>query len=221
MNFAVIGKHRDFFRKQGWIEFEELLSAAQLERLNIEIESVLARRLHLPPPVIPKTAPEKLYANGRDLWRDSPLLKRHFLDKSLAEIASELIEQKPLRFGYDQLLPTAVLSYANIFSHTIQEISCIQHLLCAALLCLSPAEGQVIASLPQKPGNAVFFAPHSPLPLDQLQALSGGLYLLLTYTTPNAVYCMEKRDPHLHHFKTLGYSYGDRLKDTLNPLVYH
>ena len=48
MHFAVDGRHRDFFRKQRWIEFEGLLSLPQLDLMLKEIDAVLAARLKLP-----------------------------------------------------------------------------------------------------------------------------------------------------------------------------
>jgi len=45
-------------------------------------------------------------------------------------------------------------------------------------------------------------------------------YLMLVYTHPTAIYYLEEKDPKTHHLKSLGYVFGDRLNDKLNPIVY-
>lgn len=237
MNFAVDGRHRDFFRKSRWIEFDELLSPQQLEIINREIKPVLASRLKTPLTYLPAFAVDKFFEKGRDLWRGAPSLKKILLSKPLAEAASELIEQKPLRFGYDQLFPSLNniqnenQTYALLLrtQPTLQEISCIQGVLCGLMLCLK-ADPQKATSedSKEKPttvfsktaGNGVIFSPELPIPFEELAAMNDSLYLLLVYTNAKAVYRMEERDPHVSDFKSLGYNFGDKLSDTLNPLVY-
>jgi len=234
MNFAIIKEHRDFFRKHRWIEFEGLLTKDQKENLLKESTAVLSKRLKAQAADIFQSPADKLFNAGRDLWRDSSKLKKIILGKSLAEAASELIEKKPLRFGYDQLFPSPKLSveedsYSKFLTEdlTLQEISCIQGVLCGLMLCIveptvssseTPLEKSAVFS--SRAGNGVIFAPDMPIPLKELNHRPGAVYLLLVYADVNAVYCLEEKDYHTHHFKRWGYHFGDRLSEILNPLVY-
>ncbi len=249
MNFAVDGKHRDFFRTQRWIEFEGLLSSAQRELMLKEIDAVLAARLKTSTAHLQKLSMDKIFAAGHDLWRGAAVLKKNILSRSLAEAAAELIEHKPLRFGYDMLLPmtTAAIAaqstYAALLGQTpaLQDICCIQGALCGLMLCLKaepqpaldevvPAaaisedtlSGEVAAStlFSLTAGHGVIFAADVPINFAELTKRQGYVYLMLVYTQAKAVYRMQPDDPHAYDFKQLGYNFGDRLTDNLNPIVY-
>lgn len=238
MNFTVIREHREFFRKYHWLECEGILSADESRRLSENIPLVLDERTEAKASVDAKAFDKNSFDIGHDLWRGLPVLKKVILSRSLAGIASELIEQKPLRFGYDSLFPAVTKtpgrnSYETFLqtTPTLQEISCIQGVLCGAMLCLSEKDESEASQNPEieeypttifsrTPGNAVFFAPDWPLPLHEIFQNPGHTYLLIVYVKEKAVYLAERGDPHLHHFKKLGYSFGDRLKEPLHPIVY-
>lgn len=237
MHFSVIGEHRDFFRKQHWIECEGLLTQKQLSTFQKGVETVIHERLKDSPK---QSTPEKIFEAGHDLWRGLPALKKLILQKELGEIASELIEHKPLRFGYDQLFPTISTSvpyptsFRNFLSTTptLQEMSAIQGVLSGAIICVkapekiltdekeNPLEGSTTSFFPKEPGNVIFFSPEVPISFNALKEKSGGLYLLLVYVKSNAVYFRQDKDPHVNAFRQLGYNFGDKLLDRLNPLVY-
>lgn len=233
MNFAVDGKHRDFYRKQRWIEFEDLLSSNQLDLLNQEINKILSARLNTPLTYLSAFPTEKLFENGRDVWRGIQSLKKIILSKGLAEAASELIEYKPLRIGYDQFFPVTGQSLAENSSYavlltktlTLEEISCIQGVMCGLMLCIKSSEQSNNENEPSTifskiAGNGVVFAPDWPIPFHELKSHPDSRYLLIVYTTSKAVYRLQENDPHVYFFKQLGYNFGDKLSDTLNPLVY-
>lgn len=79
MRFATSFEHRDFFSKNGYIEFADLIPLAECELL-------------LSNPA------------GFDLWRENPLIKKISLRPQLAELASILLLKKTLRIGFDQRL---------------------------------------------------------------------------------------------------------------------
>lgn len=234
MNFTVIREHREFFRKHHWIECEGILSTEELKRVSEEIPKVLADRSTevRSPSLSIKAFDKQNFGIGHDIWRGATSLKKIILSHSLAGIASELIEQKPLRFGYDKLFPAVTSiptrdSYAAFLqtTPTLEEMSCIQGVLCGAMLCLSNENGRMNEEISstifsKNPGHAVFFAPGWALPLNEIYQNPGCSYLLLVYTKVNAVYFAQQGDPHLHHFKRLGYSFGDRLKEPFHPIVY-
>jgi hypothetical protein len=232
MNFTVIREHREFFRKHHWIECDGVVSADELKRLVNGIPAVLAERTEVKSSLTVKAFDKQNFTIGQDLWRSPAApLKKIILSRSLAGIAGELIEQKPLRFGYDTLFPAVAEmpardAYASFLqtTPTLEEMSCIQGVLCGAMLCISgkePISDDITTTLFSKtPGNAVFFSPDWPLPLSEIYQNPGYTYLLLVYVKANAVYCLQQGDPHLHNFKRLGYNFGDRLKEPIHPVVY-
>jgi hypothetical protein len=238
MNFTVIREHREFFRKHHWIECDGVISAEERRRLLEGIEHVTAVRA-AEKLAVSKAFDKNSFAVGHDLWRGQPVLKKIILNRGLAGIAGELVEQRPLRFGYDSLFPAVSSqpiknSYESFLqtTPTLQEMSCIQGVLCGAMLCISGndeakvLETDEIDPNPQAtifskiPGNAIFFAPDWPLPLHEIYNHAGFTYLLIVYVKANAVYVAQQGDPHLHNFKQLDYSFGDRLKEPHHPIVY-
>ena len=235
MNFAVDGSHRDFYRKHQWIEFEGLLSPARLLAIEKEIHEVLCKRIGIPDKEKP-SAEEPLFSEdaefraGRDLWRGRQSLKKIALSKNLAQVASEIIEQKPLRIGYDQFLPSPLLGleennfYTDLLktTPTLQEMSPLQGVLCGLLICLksTPNEEKPSTLFSPVAGNGVLFAPDHPIAFDELVSRQGSKYLLIAYAGSKSVFIHQSGDTHPSHFKKLGLNFGDRLNDLLNPIVY-
>jgi len=246
MNFSIIGDHRNFFRIHRWIECEEVLSLAQVTAIVQAIPEIQSLRINGP---VARKTPNELFLYGRDLWRDSPLLKKH-LQKGCAEIAKGLVEQDPIRLGYDQLFPALTASfisdtpYSKIIdsTYTLEEISPIQGLLCGAMICLvaplsvvkedekeeiPPVIEDPSTPTPPKPinifsataGSAIFFAPDMPIDFSSLKRHFGGIYLLITFSKPNGVYFRQENDPLVHELRKLGYNFNDRLKETTHPLL--
>lgn len=229
MPFSVIREHREFFRTHHWIECDGVLSTEELKRISVEISTVLTKRQQEMKALKKEEDPSE-FAVGHDLWRGSAILKKTLLSRRLAGIASELTEKQPLRFGYDMLFPTikkhTVADAYETFlkkTPTLEEMSCIQGVICGAMICLSCKDQQEASETPlfsSTPGNVVFFSPKWPLPLKDFFLRPGGSYLLIVYVNSHAVYVANHSDPHLHDFKQLGYDFGDRLKEPLHPIVY-
>lgn len=255
MKYAVASEHRDFYQKQHAIEFESLLSSEHLRQLIAADDTVLAERLGVKPEDVKNQASHKLFMAGRDIWRSDEYLKRFIVHSHLSEIASELIEQKPLRLGYVQFFPgpprrlnphSQPDPYAQFLQHqhSLKEVSCLQTVLCGLMLCLSsfgtePEENRKgfniveanTASLDQatvqpvsvfckKAGNGIFFTPDVPIDFQQLWEHPGQTYLMIVYTHFVTQYILNENDPHGHALKRLGYVFGDRLSDKLNPIVH-
>lgn len=232
MHFSINKEHRDFYSKNQWIEVEGIFNPSQIEALLSEIAEVMGQRLKENSEKVLSTMPEKIFQHGRDLWRDNPAIKKTLFKKSLAEVVSELIQQKPLRFGFDQLYPAPDLpfvfkeGYSELLSksYTLKEMTCIQGVLCGAILCVKPpASPEAIKStgvFPITPGSITFISPDLPLPFEELNQRSGALYIMIVYVQKSSVYTLEERDPHTHAFKQIGYALSDKLSDKLNPIVF-
>lgn len=232
MNFTIIREHREFFRKHHWIEYDAVVSEKELARLSEEIPRIISERAKSYVSSSDLILENKDFILGHDIWRGASSLKKIILNRSLAGIASELIEEKPLRFGYDTFFPSVSNepkkdNYESFLktTPTLQEMSAIQGMLCGGMLCISGnqamiEEGEKSSIFSKTPGNMVFFSPDWPLPLHEIYQNPGFNYLLIVYVKANAIYLLQKGDPHLHDFKHLGYNFGDRLKEPLHPIVY-
>lgn len=238
MKFATSKEHRDYFNQNGLIEFETFLSPEHVSQLNQSIDQALAQRLNCPSSQLKQMTSEQLFLNGRDVWRVEDKIRRLISQPHFGEIASELLGKKPIRLGYDQLLPArhyAAMKRPSVYgtfleqSASLEEISCLDHLLCGLIICLSPEtedsqptdlpplEGMDI--FPSQPGHAIFFQPQAKINLSSLYRHPGQRFYLVVYTQANAHYYLQLRDPHTYALKHLGYIFQDPLKDKLNPVV--
>lgn len=240
MKFSTAKEHRDFFQKHGWIEFEGLVSNDQLTAANQAMDEVLAERLHVTSDRLRLQPSEKLFLQGRDLWRSNPLLQKLATQIRFAEIVAELIEKKPLRLGYDQFLPARQAiplaeGDSNIYSRflertaPLQAVSCLQGVACGLMISLGGKEQEApseksetdgIDIFPNQPGNVIFFQPKTPIHWGHLYEHAGQRFYLIVYTFAQAHYHLEPQDPHTHALKRLGYVFNDKLTDRLNPIVY-
>lgn len=241
MKFAIAKEHRDFFQKQGIIEFEDFLSSDQLKLFNQAVDQALAERLSMPVERLKLLPSESFFAQGRDLSRANEVLRKYVCQARFAEIASELIEKKPLRLGYDQLFPARYQAkfgpeqkqkvYTQFIEQTtdLETISCLQGVVCGLMLCLGttgqsipeesvPVEG--IDIYPRQPGHAIYFNPKTAINLHNLYAHPGQRFYLIVYTQATAHYQLQTHDPHTHTLKHLGYVFNDKLNDKLHPIVY-
>jgi hypothetical protein len=241
MKFATAKEHRNFFQKQGWIEFEGLLSSDQLALANQAIDQVLAERLNIPSERLQLLPSEKMYLQGRDIWRSNFVVQKLATQMRFAEIVAELIEKKPLRLGYDQFFPSRQqASYAqepsSIYSHfleqiaSLEEVSCLRGVACGLLLALGGKKENAslekktsfegIDVFPNQPGNVIFLQPAALVNWDCLYAHPGQRFYMIVYTLSSAYYQLQLKDPHTHALKRLGYVFNDKLSDKLNPIIY-
>lgn len=242
MKFATAKEHRDFFQKQGWIEFEGILSNDQLTLANQAIDQVLAERLNTPLERLHLLPSEKIYLQGRDLWRSHAGLQKLAIQTRFAEIVAELIEKRPLRLGYDQCFPARhalplASETASVYSHflektlSLEAVSCLQGVACGVLFALggkesptsiekSTEEREGIDVFPSQPGHAIFFQPQVPINWSYLYTHPGQRFYLIVYTLASAYYQLQPQDPHTHALKRLGYVFNDKLSDKLNPIIY-
>lgn len=238
MKFVLASEHRDFFNKQHHIEFEGLISAANLNEVNSSVDNALAENLGITPARLKLQNSQKLYLAGRDLWRNSNPLRKIVLHQKLAEIASELVHLRPLRIGYDQYLQGVhhdplskdQNNYASLLQkpHALNQTSCLTGVACGLIICISAPKdktenpegiGMAQDVFPVSPGNGIYFAPDYPINYPVLRNLQGYRYLQIVYTVSMSQYFLEERDFHTHDLKHLGYVFGDKVNDKLHPFV--
>jgi hypothetical protein len=244
MKFAITGEHRSFFNKHQAIELEGLCTEEQLKTLNAATDVALAQKLNLKFRNLIDQIPATMFAIGRDLWRSNDVLKRFVTQTSFANVASEIMEQRVLRFGYSQLFPAISNGFdgeENAYSkflssnYTLEQASCIQGIQCGLMLCLSgenqesviPITNFDVSGFPSninvfsaKPGNGFFFTPQVTIDWKQLFSHLKQRYLLIVYTQATSVYVYKEFDPQGNQMKECGYCFGDKLLDKWNPIVH-
>lgn len=93
MRFSTSFEQRDFFSKNGQIEFEGLISLKECALL-------------------------KKQTAGRDLWRKNAEIKKISLRPQLGEVATVLAQKKNIRIAYDQKIQDKV----QFLNHSIRPI---------------------------------------------------------------------------------------------------
>lgn len=233
MKFAISQEQWSYFRQRRTIEFEGLLSGEDIILFNQKVKDALCQNLAVRSEDLDNQPEEKCFEAGRDLWRVNSQLKNMMCQTHLGVIASQLIETKPLRLGYDQFFPC--LREEKFLDNqqyreflltpgTLKQISCFQGVLCGLFLCLS-GNSEASSSgeerlFPTIPGNGIFFAPDQSIPFPELLHGEGYSYYLIVYARVNSVYVLNRGDPHMHALKRVGYHFGDRLSDEQNPIIY-
>lgn len=243
MKFAIAKEHKDFFYKHGWIEFENFVSPEQLLLINAAVDQALADRLKIPLHKLPLHPSETFFLHGRDLSRSIAELRSFVLQARFSEIASELLEKKPLRLGYDQLFP-ARFNYPDFSINqkskkpyqsfieqaaTIEEVSSLEGVLGGLMICLKKESKQNshtkfepngIDIFPKLPGQVIFFGPSTLINWNNLYSHEGHRFYLIVYAQLTTLYQLKSRDSHAHYLKQLGYIINEKLTDKLNPIVY-
>lgn len=209
MKFTLDRHSLETFNKGRLLEIEGLYSPERVGELNRLIDDLLHKEK------LEKREESMRFAH--DLFRQSEALKKGLNLSALAQIAYELIAVKPLRLVYDQLLECAKNNFDKesptaFFEgeKSLQERSSVSDLVLGARMALKG----------DQPGNVVFFGPEIPLPLEFLKERLNDRYLLLAFSSLHAQYVFQAADPQNHFLKRLGYVYGDKLKDSLHPLIY-
>ncbi len=232
MKLTTSKEQRDFFQKNGWIEFEEILTEEQLTLMRESIRQVLAKRLRPSSYQFVPSSPENVYAQGHDLWRENSKLQQCISRTKFTEVVVELGGKKPLRLGYDQFFPEQrAISQTKLYppflqqSASLQQISCISNLCCGLMIALTSSaqsEGETTSAdiFPHQQGRVVFINPLLPIPWNALLTYHSNQQLyMVVYTLSLSHYTLQPEDPHTHQLKRLGYIFNDKLRDSIHPIV--
>lgn len=109
MPFALAREHLDFFHRNRYIEFEDLLTDTEVSSLSLMLRETVGKRLNTAPESISNVELPSLYLKGRDTWRDNKELKKFVLHSHLAEIASNLTKFRPIRIAFDQFFTLSLI----------------------------------------------------------------------------------------------------------------
>lgn len=234
MKIAIAKEHRDFFKKNGWIELENLLTEQQFVLLNEGVERVLSHRLAIPTDKLDLASEEALFMQGRDLWRGDEGLRQLICLPRIGEIISELVETKPVRLGYDQFIPglhkKIAFSPAKKISQFVKrcmhldDSSCIKGILAGVIVSLNDSAESVEPSesdiFPPRAGRVVVVHPQHLINYENLLQHTRQKYFMVVYAKGSSTYYQQSNDLHGHQLRNEGYIYYDKLSDKLNPIIY-
>lgn len=230
MKFAIEGNQKFFFDNEGWIEFVGLLSQDQCEMTKEAVDRCLGRRLGRSANDLSDLSLSRLYCQGRDIWREEVQVKKAVCHSAIAEVAAELLEVRPLRLAFTQLLaapvdPSLEGALGSVAVPCLEgechlgRVGPVQGVCGALLLCLDPSQSELPKPFPGEAGAGTFLSVKQTVDFSPLQSAKGGAYLLVVYSQKSSVYVERSADPLTYCFKEQGYGYGDRLKDSTHPLL--
>ena len=219
MQFALTGDHKYRFEERGFIEFDELLTAAECERLCHAVDEALAKSLKNSRWKRNSYSSEELWLGGRDLSNRNAEIQRVTSRRRLLTVLAELTGQHQLRWAYDQVI-TSGEGTASMQTESLNQTSCFQGLVGAILLRIEGEDDEPNAEIvkPSTLGAGVFITATKPIDYQALVE-PGQRYLLMVYGQPKLAYIHNPQDLHTHQLKDLGYVFGDRVKDTTHPIV--
>ncbi|MFA6915584.1 MAG: hypothetical protein WC222_04245 [Parachlamydiales bacterium] len=230
MKFAVAPEQKSFFKHNQYIELDGLLNEKSFEILKSGVKKTLALRLNTEESRLDKCTAQQLFTAGHDIWRSQNEVKKAIANNQIGEILYELMDERPIRLGYDLVLPAAryasfsgaePLHYSKYIEteQTLEKMGSIQGVLGGIIFCLE-APANPIPGWPSTPGSLLVVSNNYMLPLQHLQGYTGALYLAVVYCRDRSVYVVQQNDPHTHSYRQAGYNPGDRLNEKNNPVIY-
>lgn len=213
MKFSSSTEQRDYFAKNRFVAFEGLFKPEELQVLNQVIDG------------LPKTN------RGRDIFREDPAVKKVIFSRRLVELAFDLLQKKPIRFAFDQVLFEKPAFQKNQQEpleppKTFLDLSCVRPLECVFLICIQSAvfaepETSPTTAFALEPGSGILARPDVIFPFMNFSPSPSRRYLMIAYGNSHSQYLYEPQDPGCHFLKSLGYVFGDRLNEKLHPTLLH
>jgi hypothetical protein len=222
MKYLLTADQKAFFEKHQFIEFEGFVSERDLAFLK------------------------GCALSGRDNYRKHEKVKEFLTSSQFADTIKELCSVRQLRLGFDEFRELTqnqtVEGQANL---CLSDTICVTPLLAGVMICLEgeEADGKEadealqenqgpqnptqtgFQPFPLKKGSALFFSPTLVWSKEAQEEIARKLktkkqkYLLLGYAGPRPLYVYQEKDLHTHLLKSLGYVFGDRLKESTHPAL--
>ncbi len=215
MTLSLSAQQASFFTNNGYLELEDLFSAANCAEYSAALQATLIERSVTSQGASP-------FIRGRDLWRDTPVLKSLLFSRKLSSLAHSASGKTILRLACDQWFEPG---YFLEKPQKLQDFFCIQGIACGLFIQLDPGMAIVpsktsplgILPFPQKQGSALLLKP-SLLINWPLLTPGMGLYFV-GYALAASVYVQNTRDAAGIILRQYDYGYGDPLRNDTHPLL--
>lgn len=239
MRSITAKEHRDYFQKNGSIHFTGLVSEHQHDNIRSWIEEALCQKLGVEKRKLLQYPFVDQFKAGRDISRENQNLRQFVTQAKFAEIASELIERKPLRLAYDQFFPAyhpslldneSSSSIFNFFRQTtpLETISSVEGICSGFILAFNQSENRPAHNVVSEEidifsldkNQILFFDTSKPINFNRFFDHINQAFYMVVYSKQLSYYRLNEKDPNTHVLKHTGYIYNDQLNDKLNPIVY-
>jgi hypothetical protein len=220
MKYVLTTDHLHFFGQHHFIEFEDLLSPAEVDYLHSALDTILSKRLKVS---LQTASCQDLFTQGRDLFRESEEIKKFVTRKTFAEIGSQLFNEKILRLASDRYFRSGKTSSEKVLSPSLslQQLNCFQRISGGVLFNLYKDDLSFDLPFPLKKGSGVFLSPILKLNFSSFFTHPDSSFFLITYGPEKLIYTLSQTDPHTHDLKKWGYAFGDTMQNPTHPIVYH
>lgn len=211
MLLATTSQQRVFYRKNGFIAFEDVVTDQLVDTVYQKSRELLAKRMHCELESLPEQDTHKLFMQGRDLWREDPLIEKISLKRAYAEVASDLFSISPVRIAYDHYLCPG--KEPLILSHSLKARSSLQNVIGGFFITLCDIGPHPM--LPSKKGGILFISPFLEMNMEVQFPL-----LQVVYCREQTRYFPNSEDPLSGHPRKLGYHSGELLVNKTHPIVW-
>ena len=134
----------------------------------------------------------KSHSDGTDIWRNDEVIRKGIGTRLIGAIIYELSEKKPIRILYDAIIEKGKVDLMRL-----------------------PFQGLLMGVIiPFSENHATFFAPGKEIEVEEKS-------YFVAYGESSARFVFrEGEEIHTKKMKSMGYSYGDRLKTDDFPFFY-
>lgn len=205
MRIYVSGSQQGYFATHHSLEILDMFADINYPLVLAAVNLALEERITPP-------FKESIFLKGRDLWRDSGLIKKILSQRDVGEVAAQLIEQRPLRLAFSDLVAHPQIKQ-TFFDQWPKNIP---------LKDWVAFQGPVIGALvefDQEDSKLRYLSGEFRFTEELKKEYSGKLVMLAVYTDISGRYVNNTLDPLSSHFRRLGLSRGDKFKDNLFPIV--
>ncbi|MFA6119298.1 MAG: hypothetical protein WCT85_02855 [Parachlamydiales bacterium] len=209
MKYLILESQIKFFQESGFIEFENIFSSEEMQKLKNEIDNYFKNS---------STDFLQSYKSTRDLFRSSEFIRKFVLNNRIVSIVKNLTNRNQLRLCFDQAIYS---NGSNPFDDKvlIDDFFTFQGLLCLVVIKMDDTIFNDHTFLPKTKNNSVFLKPGSYLNFNGIFEVPQK-YLLIGYSDFKTIYKPNSTDPNGYNLKQLGYTHGDTLKDKTHPVIY-
>jgi hypothetical protein len=210
MRVVVSREQHFFFERCNYLCLENVLTNREIDDLTQAAERELLMRWSAQPQ---ERFDDSTVLFGKNLSLSSEPIRKILFSLRLSEIAFQLTNKRPLRFGFDQMwriphIPTDC---------TIDSLSSVAPLVVGVIIALDERRGVKEEMFPFERGSVTFISPTLRLCVPQGDR---GRFLLMAFAHDRPQYRFQPSDVHTHELKRLGYVFGDILKETTHPVLY-
>lgn len=201
MKYTILDAHINYFRDNGFIEFEDLIPIQNLEKLKKDL--------------VKKSVTNASFDfSKRDLFRSSDAVKKIAFNTTITSILKSLTKRQNLRLVFDQIF----LKEDNIFkTFSLNASTSFQGLIGGIIINIDP--NHITSNNLTKKYSSIFINNTISINLENI-FLDSEAFLLIAYGEHKTVYKHNQSDPDTNSIKKFGYNFGDVLKDKTHPIVF-